>query len=77
MKSKKKIATIVAIALILLLLIPIPLRMNDGGSVEYKALLYSITDVKRANPNPDTNETEYIEGMIVEILGMQIYNNVD
>ncbi len=79
MKSKKKIALIVVIVLAIIMLFPIPLHLNDGGSVEYKALLYTITDVKRLNPaieEDNGNGKLYLEGITIEILGMEVYNNV-
>ena len=45
----------IAIGLILLgfiLLLPIPLRYKDGGTVEYRALLYSVYDVHRLAIEP-------------------------
>ena len=78
MKSKKTIAVIVVIALAIIMLFPIPLRLKDGGSVEYRALLYTVTDVKRLNPAmEEANGTPYLEGLTIEILGIEVYNNVD
>ena len=76
MKNKKKIATIIIIIITLILLIPIPMRLKDGGSVEYRAILYAVTDVKRLNPDMES-EKAYLEGITIEILGMEIYNNVE
>ena len=42
--------------------------------VKYQAVLYSISDVHRLAPSEVSG---YEDGIIVEILGMQIYNNVD
>lgn len=66
----------------MVLLFPIRLQMNDGGTVEYKAILYSVYDVHRINPVDSPNEdgtigTEYIDGIIIEILGKVIYNNTN
>lgn len=68
---------IIAICLILtaVLLIPIPIRMKDGGTVEYKAVLYSISDVHRINPDIDA-EKPFLEGTIIHILGIEVFNNV-
>ena len=59
-----------------LLLFPIPIRLKDGGSVEYKAALYSVTDVHRIDPVPG-QETDFIEGTIIEIFGVEVFNNVE
>jgi len=74
--KNKKIITIIIIILILILFIPIPMRLKDGGSVEYKAIVYTVTDVKRLNPDIDS-EKEYLEGITIEIFGLEIYNNVE
>jgi len=70
---KKKIAIIICILLAIALLFPIPLRMKDGGTVKYQAVLYSVSDVHRLAPSEDSG---YEDGIIIEILGMQIFNNV-
>ena len=73
---KKKIVTVIIILLVLVLLIPIPLRMKDGGTVKYTAILYKIEDIHRLNPDINS-EQEYIEGIIVRFLGIEVYNNID
>jgi len=74
----KKIWKIIFAIFIVLLLIPIPLKMKDGGSVEYKAILYSVTDVHRIKPpdSPSQTEIEYYEGIQIKILGFEIFNNI-
>ena len=73
----KKIALIVIILLLLIIMsIPKPNKLKDGGSTEYNAILYSVTDVKKLNTDVDS-ENMYIEGTIIKILGIEIYNNVD
>ena len=44
---KKRNVAIVCILLAIILLIPIPLRLKDGGTVEYKALVYRVLKVHR------------------------------
>ena len=39
---KKKIIICIAVVVALVLLIPIPMRLKDGGSVVYQAVLYSV-----------------------------------
>ena len=57
-------------------LLPIPMRLKDGGTVVYRAVLYQVEDVHRLGA-VDTAEDEYLEGMIVRILGMEVYNSVE
>lgn len=73
MKKKTAVAVICTI-LALILLIPLPMRLSDGGSTEYHALLYSVTDVHQLAPAEA--EKEFEEGIIVEILGFKVFNNV-
>lgn len=55
------------------MLFPIPLCMKDGGTVKYQAILYSISDVHRLSPSKPSG---YEEGIIINILGMQVFNSV-
>ena len=76
----KKALIVICILVALILLFPIRLQMKDGGTVVYNAILYDVYDVHRIkpveNPSPDgTYETEYIEGIIIEILGVEVFNN--
>ena len=73
---RKKVVTGICILLAIVLLIPIPMRLKDGGTVVYRAVLYQVEDVHRLGA-VDTAEDEYLEGMIVRILGMEIYNSVE
>ena len=70
---KKKTTIIVIIALLIILLIPIPMHLKDGGTVEYKALLHKVSKVHRLTGNI---EKMYEEGVTVEILGLEIFNDV-
>ena len=70
---QKKIKIILCILFIVVLLFPIPMRMKDGGTVTYQALLYSISDVHRLAPSKAGG---YEDGIIIRILGMQIINTV-
>lgn len=70
---KKILWTVLCVILSLILLFPIPLRMKDGGTVQYQAVLYSVSHVHRLSLD---SEDGYDEGIIVEILGMEIFNNV-
>ena len=72
---KKKVIIGICIVLIAILLIPIPMRQKDGGTVEYNAILYSIADVHRLNPDVESDQP-YLEGMIIKILGVEVFNNV-
>lgn len=73
---KKKVMIGICVLLAIVLLVPIPMRLKDGGTVVYHAVLYQVEDVHRLAA-VDTAEDEYLEGMIVRILGMEIYNSVE
>ena len=70
---KKKILIAVIVIILLVLLIPIPMRLRDGGTIEYKALIYTISKVHRLNHN---SKSGYDNGLIIKIFGKEIYNNV-
>ena len=69
----KKVLIFGVIIVLLVLLIPIPHRLKDGGTVVYKAITYKVLKVHRLDEN---SETGYRDGLIVEILGFKVYNNV-
>ena len=71
MKNKTKI---VFLSILLVFLIPIPHYVKDGGTIEYKGILYSVSKVHRLTSSlfPE----KYEEGLIVKILGIEIFNNV-
>ena len=48
-------------------------NVNDGGTVEYKALTYKVSKVHRLTGDL---EKEYEDGTIIEILGFEVFNNV-
>lgn len=55
------------------MLTPIRNKLKDGGSIEYKSLIYKITHLKVLNEN---YENGYKEGITVEIFGKKIYENI-
>lgn len=72
--KKKVLIVVIIVLLLLILLIPIPMHLNDGGTVEYKALTYRISRVHRLTGNL---EKMYEDGIIIEILGFEVFNNVN
>ncbi|MCI6430206.1 hypothetical protein ACTM9K_12945 [Bariatricus sp. HCP3S3_E12] len=73
---KKKVIIGLCILLVIILLIPIPMRLKDGGTVVYNAILYQVEDVRRIDPEA-TSEDDYLEGTIIKILGIEVYNDVE
>ena len=72
----KKAVIIVLILAALILLFPVRQQAKDGGSVLYNAILYDVYKVHSLYGGPDTGtHYNYVEGVIVEILGYQVYNN--
>lgn len=72
---KKKVIFGICALLTIILLFPIPLHLKDGGTVEYKAVLYSVYKVHSIAPVD--SEQDFLEGTIVEILGFEVFNNVE
>lgn len=77
---KKKMIISAAVLVLLILLFPIRSSLKDGGSVRYKALTYEITKVHSLNLQEETEKEEevkpYKNGIIIEILGCEVYHNV-
>lgn len=77
---KKKCIIITIIVALIILLFPVKLYLKDGGTVEYKAILYKVSNVKRMISIEEMEREgkikEYEQGIIVELLGFEIFNNV-
>lgn len=73
MKKKVIIVMVVVILILLVLLVPRTRYLNDGGTVEYKAVLYNVTKLNKLNYY---SASGYDRGTIVEILGKEVYNDV-
>lgn len=73
----KKMLIVATCILLFVLLFPAPLYLKDGGTVEYRAILYKVSKVHRIASDED-RETgkEFYEGIIVEIFGIEVFNNV-
>ena len=71
---KKKVMIGICILLLAVLLIPIPLRLKDGGTVRYQAILYTISNVHRFAA--DGNAASFETGVVIEIFGFEVFNNV-
>lgn len=70
---RKKAIIVMVIIVLFILLIPTPMHLNDGGTVEYKALLHKVSKVHRLTGDL---EKMYEGGTTIEILGIEIFNNV-
>lgn len=77
---KKKVILASIIIILLILLFPIRNQLKDGGTVEYKALVYKVSKVKRLISIEEMEQEgkikEYDQGIVIEIFGFEIYNNV-
>lgn len=78
---KKKVIIIFVILVLLILLFPIKNQLKDGGTVEYKSLVYKVSKVNRLITLEEMEKKgkvkEYEKGIIIEILGFEVYNNVE
>ena len=59
---KKIIVITICVLLTIVLLVPISLRLKDGGTVVYQAVLYSVEDVHRLD---HYLENGYVEGIVI------------
>ncbi len=74
---KKKVIIFICVFLAIILLLPIPLKLKDGGTVEYTAILYKVSNVHSiASTEEIENGKMFNQGIIIEILGLEIFNNV-
>ena len=77
---KKKLIIGIIILIFLILLIPIPNHLKEDGTVEYKALVYKVSKVKRLITIEEMEQEgkikEYDQGIVIEILGFEVYNSV-
>ncbi len=78
---KKKIVIGIVVFFMLVLLVPLLLQMKHGASVQYKAVLYSVTKYHQItmewdDENEEVADSGYRVGWGVEILGLEIFNNV-
>lgn len=75
--KKRRITAAIVIVLVLAfiaLLIPKRICVNDGGTVVYKAALYTVYKWHAYDdPDETTGEQRYIVGTSVDILGMRVY----
>ncbi len=75
-KTSKAIRIFIAIAAVLLL-VPFPIGYKDGGTVKYRAALYCVTKQHSIAFDPLEQEDGYDIGTTVEILGFEVYNDVE
>lgn len=77
---KKKMMKIFLFLTMLILLFPIRMQLKDGGTIQYRALLYKISRVHKLIPIEEMEKEgkvkEYDDGIVVEILGFEVFNNV-
>lgn len=66
---KKKVIILICVILVIML-IPVRLQLKDGGTVEYKSILYKVSKVHRLIDNGFDIGTE------IRILGFKVFYNV-
>lgn len=73
MKRKIAVAVIIVIALAILL-VPCRIQYKDGGSVEYKAITYSVTKYRRLAPIESGRGFD--EGWKIELFGITLRDDL-
>lgn len=67
---KKKIIIIVCV-LFVIMLTPVRLELKDGGTIEYKSILYKVSKVHRITDDGFDIGTE------IRIFGIKVFDNVE
>ena len=75
--KKKKIIMILIILSLVFSLIPAARHYKDGGTVEYRAVLYQVIQWQSINNKENvSSKILYVyKGLEVKILGITVYNN--
>lgn len=68
--KKKAIRIVIIIIVTLILVVPVPFGYKDGGTVEYKAILYSVTNYHSIKTGGG-----FDTGIEIKILGITVYEN--
>jgi len=68
----KKAMVIGIIIIVVILLFPIRTVYQDGGSIEYKSILYKITELHKLDID---SKTGYFTGKTIEIVGIKVFDN--
>ncbi len=71
---KKKIILFIVVIVALVLLVPIPFKLRDGGTIEFRALLYTVTKYHKLDME---SEIGFQDGLGIKILGIEVYNNLN
>ena len=72
----KKAFVIILLVALTLILLPSRAQYKDGGSVEYRAIAYTVYDVHALYGTPD-GQMKFVEGVIIEVFGYQVYNGTE
>ena len=74
-KKPRRKAWILLIAVVIAMLIPMRTQYKDGGTVTYRAVLYSVT--KRHALAVENHRTGVRTGTEVRVLFWEVYNDVE
>ena len=73
---KKKVLIGLIIIVLVILLFPRRNTLNNGGTIEYKSVVYKVSKVHRYKIDGKYNNN-FENGIIIELFGKEIYNNVE
>lgn len=68
--KEKRQKVIIVIIILVMLLVPVPTGRFDGGTIDYSAILYSVTEYHQFAGDAGT-----LEGIEIVVLGITIYEN--
>ncbi|MCR5120865.1 MAG: hypothetical protein K6B74_00420 [Ruminococcus sp.] len=75
--KKKRVLTVLAVILAAVLLVPFPIHYKDGGTVDYRAVLYTVRKEHSIAGAPLEEEEGYYIGTRVRVLFWVVCDDVE
>lgn len=72
-KKRRVVISIIILIILLILLVPVPLRFRDGGTVEYTAMIYTVTVYNHIWYEDD--QYGRLVGVQIDIFGRTVFDN--
>ena len=74
-KTFRKKVLLLLIVILTAMLIPMKIHFRDGGTIEYKAVLYSVTNLHRLTSQ--NNRFGTLQGTRIRVLCFNVYDDAE